>query len=234
MRFSARMLLSHYMQEISPQRPLNQNDTKELGESPERISTIGVFDMMPEQEERFRARVERSQGFVMLFVHPYYHEYVKKTGHILMRKERDEVGKGRIKKIDTTIRKLACLPSEKTAPVIILEMQSEIQSLVEKIGRIRHNKDVNEIYLIENYQHTLIPVLPPGTLHESGSWDILIEKLKQLGVKKILLGGQRLEANQRDFYTGQIFHGKCVGIIHGILDPYFDVTISPFTSPDRV
>ncbi len=97
---------------------------------------------------------------------------------------------------------------------------------------MKHNKDFNELYLVETYMMNPKPVGPVGG-HQGDEWDILIEKFKNLGIKKILLGGQRFAAD-RSNSSGKKYHGYCVGDTDAHLRRDFKVTLSLFTAPDRI
>ena len=133
------------------------------------------------------------------------------------------------------LRKIVSLPPENTPPVIIFEWEEEIKNLR---ARLPGTHKENTLFIVPTGSLDPIPRIPNMQLplgipiekhHSLPQWQAVITKLKDLGVKKIMIAGSRLLI---DHDQNEIQQGRCVGYVSNILKNDFSVDLSWLTSPD--
>ena len=136
-----------------------------------------IFCLSDETIDDLKRRINKSNGLVRVFIHPYYS---KNNGETTAETKSS-------KGLDSIISS----SSEKTPPVIVFEESSMVEKttehLVEALGQ-SHAKTI----LVETNDKTSNPKTEAmGT--EKERWASVINILIQLGVKKVLIGGEKLE-----------------------------------------
>lgn len=201
--------------------------SSQIERDPVQDKFVNIFELKDKEISLLRQRIEKWDGLVRIFIHPYYYTLGKKETYI-----NDEVTK-KFALIDTGIRKMLSLPTEKTLPIIIFEEWSKIKKLKKRLSK----KLFNTAYIVPTYIGTSEPkILGQDRTFRSDlksnkeiSWNGIIENLTMLGVKKILIGGMYFKslksAEGIEFY-------ECVGEAVEYLDKSFKVDMSNLTLPE--
>ena len=190
---------------------------------------LDFFELSKEQELLLQEGVEKNNGLIRVFIHPYYKAPEEELEEPL-----------KIVLIDKAIKKILYLAPDKTPPVFIFEEER-------KINRLRDSFEFeaqflqNRIYIVPTFMDSSWPKI--GSLNGSRNekqqeifdreeeWDFLNRRLKELGVKKILMGGMNLYIETKP-RPGKIDFCGCVGGAINHLGPEFKVDISNLTLPD--
>ena len=194
-------------------------------EPPQDLVAIELFRAGPERIDKFKEAVKKSNGLVLLFVHPYYRENYDWSEYEAVEKQNAERTMDRIDKFISS-------KSPNRPPIIVFEESKKINETEDYLHEIAPN---SEVLVTPTIDGTPLPALP-GSNHVvspaqiAQAWPPMIKNLKYLGVKKILLGGMMLDART---WTGAryLYLSKCVGAAHDSLERDFDVEISSFTFP---
>ena len=194
-------------------------------EPPQDLVAIEFFRASREKIEKFKEAVEKSDGLILLFVHPYFREDYEWSEYETKSKEKAERTMERIDKFISS-------KSPNRPPVIVFEESKKINETENYLREIAPN---SEVLITPTIDGTSLPALPgsnhvvsPAAIEQA--WLPMIKSLKYLGVKKILVGGMMLDART---WTGEryLYLSKCVGAAHDSLKKDFDVEVSSFAFP---
>jgi len=184
------------------------------------------------EKEVFRKRLEASGGVARAFVHPFYedHDQGGEAGSLYVkdRFKGDRVSKEEIQQV---FFKLLKMPKEKTPPLLIFEERSFLGGMEEILEKNVGTEMQNDLYIVPTVNDGSIPVRRPGDPGDAPSrWQKFNASLKELGLKKVLIGGMYLikggpASSQR--YAG------CVGQATEALQNDFEVEISALSYPQN-
>jgi len=174
--------------------------------------------------EKVRSDIERSDGLVMLFVHPYFAEKREWNDH------ESELKAGAVRNVRRTDAFISN-ESQRKPPIIIFEQSSDMQATIE---RIRASGPSGTVLIAPTIQGWPTPSEPVSDYHfpyeVEANWEPMKRVLRYLGVRKILLGGMYLTASGQT--SGEYKHlQECVGVTHDKLKEEFTVEISSFSFP---
>lgn len=195
-----------------------------------RGTCVELLDLTEEDRTRLQERIKKSGGRIFIFVHPYYHETVEEQRDAPLPEELTIEGRKKVWAIEKAIKKVALLPSEQTIPFFIMEEKDRISALKKKISSFIHSQDLNEFYFVPTDVMDPRPVIP----RELGerAWERFAILLKSLGVKSILIGGQRLRASWNLFAQPPILRQEhCVAEATKELQSFFDVSLTELSAP---
>lgn len=198
------------------------------------------FDLTKEEKKELAEKVESFKGTVRLFVHPFYDlHHPSFPGDDI---ESADAGKSELVRIGLgrILKKSVSAP-----PIFVLEEAEKMKEAADFLVAVPgiEPKQNNPVYLIPSFPTSAEPFISnpidlySGTnvvdnykrkFQERHSFNFreLAERLKTLGVTRVLVGGMFLTISENDLYVSQ-----CVGDAIRSLNPYFQVKISNFTSP---
>lgn len=189
-----------------------------------------VFELTSEEVVDLKERVDKWNGVIRVFVHPFFieHGYAKQTHHHFPNQERT----------GNVLKRLVSKHESKTPPILILQESESI----DKAGK-ELEKSSQRVLIVQTVEND--PDLDHGR-----SFDDLKEFLKKIGVKRVLVGGQFLfiDAEEVDNNDGTLviperygyedmepWLGGCTGkAINGIRDPNYTIEISHTSYPDNI
>ena len=184
---------------------------------------------------RFAGRVRSNNGTVRVIVHPYYESY-----------HHPERYEPQSEQIEQALHKMVRNNGVKSTPIIIFEEQQNIPTTQRSLGRHlpiseEQRKANGELYFVPTYKDDSEPKFTP--LGDSGrkppepmNWQRLADRLKQGGVKEILLSGMYLMTpkyrNDPRFIedNGKTFQG-CVNGVVQYLGREFTIEVSHLNFP---
>ena len=153
----------------------NENTRETQQVSGEQIDFI--FSLSDETIDDLKKRIDESNGLVRVFIHPYY----SKNNGETTRETKSSKG------LDSIISS----SSEKTPPIIVFEESSMVKKTTKHLVEVSGQSRAKTI-LVETNDKTSNPKTETmGT--EEERWGAVINILIQLGVKKVLIGGEKLE-----------------------------------------
>lgn len=176
------------------------------------------FLILDEEEKQIlRKRIEVSKGTIRIVVHPYF----MRTAEDYER-ERQRPG-ARIDIVEKSFERM--LAQKGDTPILLFEGYDQIPSTLQEIFSILQNSG-NELYILPTIPNDPTPV---WLLKEKESWKKFVGMLKDLGVKKCIIGGIYFWHRQR---AGDYAHlNGCVGgTIHQLKD-YFEIQVSNLAHP---
>ncbi|MCX6812396.1 MAG: hypothetical protein NTW79_02130 [Candidatus Berkelbacteria bacterium] len=184
---------------------------------------LDIFNLTAEQKEKLAANIKKSGGTIRVFVHTYYALNDLFADFQIVDQER----------IDTILDKILSKSVEDRPPVIFLEEYCNIKTLYEYIKGF--NRDT--VYVAPTFWGTAQPYPENDSVCQQVSeslqcdnWLMLTNLLKELGVEKILIGGQYF-LNEPDRDGGE--YGRCVGGAINNLEVDFDVKLSSASNNTR-
>jgi len=225
---------------------------------------LSFFELDKEEENNLKEEVKRHNGLVRIFVHPNFEEYAGYED-----KQQQIQSAKKLRQMDRALQRILESSSDKLPPVIILHAINEIWNLtkydvktdkmvqdyklatekLEKMGDwmndVKYNSRDNNIYIVPTKSCSPDPVLLCAH-NEKEAWGEMIDELKSLGVKKILIGGAELytpdkiymEENMSEYteQDGTIdvmkYLGGCLGYTVHQLRENFDLELSTLTYPE--
>lgn len=196
------------------------------------------FEMDKKTEVSLKERIEKAKGLVRIFVHPDFERYSRFEDI----KDRPEDVK-KLREAEQIFRKILSSKSETMPPLFIFEDGASNEDFEEKEEQFRKlaandtfiirtsfaNPDPLPIGKERTYRWPDLKDVEKSRGEQFFMWQWLIEELKKLGVKKILLGGL-------EFYvTGDKNknHSGCMGTAMNKLKAHFEIEISTLTWPDK-
>lgn len=196
----------------------------------EPVKIYDILNLSPEEVRHLRSRIEKWAGLVRIFVHPMYEKWMHSQEIYLNHTNGKE-----LEKIENFLAKLLAMPEEKTPPIIIMEETKYITALQNWLKTNPQGASQDKVFLVKTRPDNFRPDLE--NKNEKESWKILIDKLTDLGVKKILMGGMYFATNEfeRDWTKRGPGMSYCVGIAMSHLSKdkagKFEVELSALTSP---
>ncbi len=178
-----------------------------------------IFKLTEEEKEALRARVLESKGLARIMVHPYY--IAQKRMHdpdVLQHYDLNRVGI-----VENGFKRI--LETGSNTPVVLFEAHGMVSHTVGKINKFLE-KSKNSIYLVPTYPDNPRPYFP-NYRYSGEEWHKLIELLKDLGIKKLIIGGMLLH----NVYNQDSLMG-CVGTTVNKLSDDFEVQVSSISSPE--
>ncbi|MFA6297299.1 MAG: hypothetical protein WC629_01925 [Candidatus Paceibacterota bacterium] len=184
--------------------------------------------LLSEKEiEELKARVEKWDGLIRIFVHPMYEKWWGKKNN-----ENKKLGK-----IIEVVAKLSSMEEEDTPPIIIMEEYDYINKLKnwleheikDEFGLETNNK----MYVIGTKIDSSDPEIPGSTMTVSESWEQVRKLLEKIGVKKILIGGMQLTFSENE--RGTYYHRCLGGAITQLskdANGYFEIELSNLSYPE--
>ncbi|MES2315422.1 MAG: hypothetical protein V4486_01665 [Patescibacteria group bacterium] len=203
------------MPEFSPDSNLNSEKIKEN-------PVQKIFSLTPQETLELKDRIEKNNGIVRIMVHPYYIAQKKMDDPDVLEYYHLE----RIPTVERGFEKI--LKTKSQTPTILFEsydMVNRTKHIIEPILK----KASNQIYLVETHPADPLPYFGSSPETEGQEWALFIEKLKTLGVKRIIVGGMNLWTDPLNT-TGDL--EGCVGRTIDVLRNHFEVQTSSLASPD--
>lgn len=181
------------------------NPKQELKKAPEYGHDL--LNLSAPEMEQLKSRIEKWKGLVRMFVHPMYEKWRVGREHYA-----DDPKNVELLQIEDTLAKLLAMPEDKTPPMIILEEAKYVKKLESWLKENPQGNSQNGVYFVETLLNQPEPKIQGEFL--DGAWKILSDKLTELGVKKILMGGMQLEVSEfkRDWTHRGPWVARCVGI----------------------
>lgn len=135
---------------------------------------IDFQKMSSEQEEWLRKKIEKNKGGIIVFIHPYYPEENSIGTDIGFGNPED------LKKMRESLSKLLDSKRENNPPILIFHDAEKLDDLR---GLLENNLSASALLIGTNSND-------PSP--KEGNWQELNDKLKSIGVKKVLLAGMNL------------------------------------------
>jgi len=174
------------------------------------------FDILEDEsvQARLKEDIAKHDGLVRIFVHPYFEQMLSLKGvessnldsEIETRYEKLNNSEDPIDQRESRVTKgfMRVLESsdEQTPPVLVFE-EKESMSISQKIIEKLAPEIKRPVYYIPTHRWDPVPIiageLPTDRYGQrkgaDEAWELLSEYFKDLGIKKILLGGQLLYLN---------------------------------------
>lgn len=202
-------------------------------EAAEHLSFPNLWELSIEEAENLQRHIEKYKGAIRLFVHPFYEsaEHYPRASH------EAEL----LNRIDRAIKQMAEIDSDKTPAVFLMEPYQKAAELPKHFDKKRIN---NKFFVIPTQPASPQPFFEgdkkglDADIHWSKNWSVFSDWLKELGVKKILIGGQYLIMGTRVSHQSQKTPQKenlelrgCVGAASRMLARDFEVEFSNFAFP---
>jgi|SRR3989344_1322155 len=198
-----------------------------------------LLNLSPEEKEILKKRVEQWGGLVRIFVHPLFEKWRDgeyETYESYIRDENIEIEK--------TLSRILAIDKGKVPPLIIMQEKKFMSEFKKWLKTIRKPSQ-ETVYFVKTFSTNPAPSIEGkersdvGEAHTIPSWKNLKDTLKEIGVKKIFLGGTKFEMSEyeKDWTDKDPFMGGCVGIAMSVLSKdkggEFEVELSPLTAPFR-
>ena len=177
---------------------------------------LNFFDLSEAEQEELKKRVLENKGSIRIMVHPYF-----------MSKSAEQYKHGfknRIGIVETGFKRI--LETKSTTPVFLFEDIDEIDN-TKKIILPSLVSSRKSLYLVPTLPNEPVPVTGVRGEHPDEAWDLFINKLKEIGVQKIVIGGMYLYVDQDSEYLS-----GCLGSAIKNLRPAFKVQISNLAHPN--
>lgn len=174
-----------------------------------------IFRLEPERKEALKARIALWNGLVWVFIHPLYNA----------RSFYD---------IEEGLSRLVCMPSETVPPIIIFEEREYVKFL--SLWLKHENRDTDfHCSMVETDLNDSTP-FGYGEECRAYGWKTVTDKFKELGIRRILMGGGWLEIMKNPDWTGKPpYMEQCVGIALSHLSNKkggeFEVELSSLIAP---
>lgn len=182
-----------------------------------------VFGIPLSEVDTVKTEVQRASNRVFIIVHPYFEGY----GHDSHSKTDPHLARV-VQRID----KFLASASTRKPPIIIFEPHVSLPSTEQRVRGLQSDSSVGSIYFMPTKKADPTPELtielPNGDGPGKGLWSDVIDALRYLGVKKVLLGGMYLRTSGT--IDPQYVRG-CVNYTWRQLARHFDVEISSFVGP---
>lgn len=187
---------------------------------------LSLFELTDEEKNLLSQRIKEANGLVRIFVHPYYQKYKVARGYVPPRPIEDEPEeKTKKETLNRAILKMAKLTPEKTPPIFFFEEFERVNEFKKKVEGVLRN----EFYIVPTEPSEPKPKIDSEDLVDS--WHTLSNKLHELEVKKILIGGMYFEVNyERPRPEGDDSPlWQCVGVTIDNLRKDFEIEVSNLT-----
>jgi hypothetical protein len=186
------------------------------GEQKERVQKRELinFDNLSEaQLLELRQSLEKSNGRIIAFIHPYFPERGSVWTDIGGADPAD------LAKMRGFLKKLSLVENKKGPPMLIFEE-------AEKVGVLEHN--LPTVFSKKVY---VVPTEPSEPTPEKGGWEELRKKLKGLGAKEVIIAGMNLVVSFPDHADYPELAG-CVADAAKEFSKDFKITVSQFVYPN--
>lgn len=221
------------------------NGEKTLAESVEPVhegigeKLLNFFELDEKAEAELRERIKVNDGLVRVLVHPYFdtskHQVVNRTSHEKRRNAIERAIEGWMKKT-----------ADETPPLFFMEEWRKVANLQERLMAKPQNVN-NLAYIVPTVTEGPEPKLSKERWREN-SWAVLFKKFRELGVKRVIMGGQLLRVELWDLNVLTSYEDLknpmsqeevrlailgCVGAAAMEFSEKFDVEISSLSAPLR-
>lgn len=172
-----------------------------------------IFRMEPERTDALKTRIAINNALVMVFIHPLYERWQ---------------GTGGSPHIEEGLSRLLQMPYDTTPPIIIFEERAYAKGLGLWLKYEGLDPNFN-CCMVETEPDDPTP-LGWDKEYRAYGWKTVTEKFNELGIRRIIMGGTRLELVSEPDWTGKPpFMQQCVGIAFSHLSEIkggtFDVKI---------
>lgn len=172
---------------------------------------LEFFELPVKEKYKLKDRIAHHGGIVRLFVHPHYNDYAnfeEKKGNLKLAKK--------LRQMELAFEKIISLPPEEVPPIVIIygiEGLAEIMEIngqpieleeykekvvnIKRLGdyiknRVKKYEVANDIFIIPATLLDPTPIIGGYVKDEVEAWSKFRDKLKDLDVKKIIIGGAEL------------------------------------------
>lgn len=163
-----------------------------------------VFEMDPEEKEILKAKVEKSDGLVRIFIHPFYSRVSDNFKDV--KRDPAAVEEGMVRIINSS--------DERTPPLFLFEQQMQIEDSEAILADVLESSH-NDLYLVPTQVNSANPKMSKSgegdsTAARAKAWTELRSLFREVGVKKIIIGGMhmKIEPVPSRFKTGAGYHPK--------------------------
>ena len=190
--------------------------------------TINALELTKDQENSLMQKIEKNNGTIRVFVHPYYNHPNMTYGWTgkYEPEKRD--------KMQEVMERFIANQDENQSPLFIFEEFKKMDDLKNKLK----NKLGRDIYTVPTQPNTSTPstdVSYPDDwqIEASLSWEKLRTKFRKWNVKKITIGGQSLAVDFNSEIDGSNPYeiAGCVGSAIDYLEDDFEIEVSKFSYP---
>ena len=199
------------------------------------IGVKEVFNLTPDDLEVLRKSIEKNNGNIRVFIHPWYSEFAGFGSYTLVAPKRglENQSKFAIK----GFFKVIFSENLKNVPVFIFEEERNMDVFVESlknqvdIGDIKSN-----VIIIPTKPDESTPYLSNSVNKDEKPWDWSNKFLSNLGVRAILLGGMNLSITKRiseRINKEYPMLEECVSDFYYHHLENFDIEFSSFTHPNN-
>ncbi len=246
------------MCEIKPnldnKREQNEENQVEENEPKQWPKFYNFFEMSPEQISHLEKRLEAASGTVIVAVHPFYDRLLGNVVHPHKEKENE--------RIQRVLSRLINKDIEGRPPILLMEEINKIEA-AQKLILESASDDNGEVYVVPTVTDHGIPIKDatqdiPCHLwggyefvqREQQYWDIFLDTITRMGVKKAIVGGTNLKVigkldslnklHHADFLRQRSDDGTtntdykvaaCVGTVLVQLARRINVELSIFSAP---
>lgn len=227
-------------------------------ESPEVLQgkPVNFFEMDEKDKVDLKERISAANGTVRIFVHPYWAEYRRLFPS--PEKEREPIfQKGvDLKEAEKAFGRILSNKSAGSPPVILFLEAPDIKGFQEQWGSL-NNRDFYAVPTLESNPDPITPEFMPEDISErsfsywnmvlklewspdpakkhkkirelaKAGWERLISQMKELGVRKVLIGGMEFYASSEVENP----HGGCAGeTFEKLKEAGFQVELSALSWP---
>lgn len=179
-------------------------------------SSRRIFELSEDEEKNLKEKTKQHNGLIRIFVHPNFDPHIKKDPN-------------KSQQMNIAFQKILNSPSKKP-PIFIMDSVKEAdcsflynkkQFPDETIDKYIENSSGTEyeshdgVIIIPTEPYRPVPLLP-GARNDEEAFAKLINKLKSLGIKKILIGGTELMVPSKPSGIQYLMSGDTPSIIkHG-------------------
>ncbi len=200
--------------------------------TPDQRYILDLTELTQENGERLEERLRQCGGLIRIFVHPLYEKWRHGNWY------RDKSEYIQLVRIEEALIRLLSMSEEDAPPILILEEEAHEPTFERWLAREYQEGTRTKPYFIRTLPDNPTPAIVGES--EADIWTRFRKLLKILGVKKILLGGLRLEVDstKKDWTGKGPWVARCVGIalsylakekggefeveLSGLIDPPFE------------
>lgn len=198
---------------------------EKLEKEPKEPNFLNFFELSEAQLRLLQERVEKSNGLVRIFVHPYI---------VSKGQEMPEKDQKMFDAMDRSIRRILNISDEGRPPLLIFEERSKVEKLTRELSEVGSGRT----YIVPTFDASPEPKPEEHSVNSSrdigSNWSLLVQKFKQVGIKKAIIGGMFFSVKVKKYDTSKdaspekakIDMDLCVGRIAKILSRQFTIEIS--------
>jgi hypothetical protein len=235
----------------------------EMNETPESDQIIYFENMTDEQRNELKVKIGQNDGLIRVWVHPFYETYLREMYFSneteKEKKEREEFPPSpyeiEANKIGEEVKKFCVNPGD--GPVnFVFEEFTHVDETARRMQKaISETDSKNKIYLIKTRIDDPTPKLSVrDNRNEGDAWIDTLTDLDELGVKKIIVGGQlfsiidhnpdqfrnmsfsyrtfsKIRVGQR-LARNEVYIDNCVSYAMNAFATFFNVELSSVVFPD--